>query len=126
MISTPRMTRFALTLVLGASFAACSGDDTSSPGSGDGTTTPMPPAANSVNVDDFLFNPTSLDVSTGTTVTWTWVGAASHSVTFNDGIGNSVTQASGTHTREFAAAGTFGYFCVVHGAGVMSGTVVVQ
>lgn len=84
-----------------------------------------PPAAN-VNVGDNFFDPSSLTVSTGTTVDWTWTGANPHTVTFNDGIGNSIQQTSGTHMRQFTAVGTFGYFCTVHGASVMSGTVVVQ
>ncbi len=126
MISTPRMIRFALTLLLGTSFAACAGNDTSGPGSGNGTTQPPPPAANAVNVADNIFNPGSLNVPLNTTVQWTWVGANQHNVTFDDGVGNSFTQTSGTHMRQFAAAGNFGYFCTVHGRTVMSGTVVVQ
>ncbi len=124
MISTPRLIRLALTLFLGASFAACGGDDSSGPGSGNGTITP--PAANEVNVGDFFFNPSSRTTSSGTTVTWTWIGAVAHNVTFNDGVGNSITQSSGTHTRQFAAAGTFPYHCTIHGATVMSGEIVVQ
>ncbi len=125
MISTPRMIRFALTLLLGASFAACGGDDSSGPGSGNGTITP--PAANEVNVGDNFFNPSSRTVSSTTTVTWTWRGGAnSHNVTFDDGVGDSITQSSGTHTRQFAAAGTFPYQCTIHGAAVMSGEIVVQ
>ncbi len=127
MISTPRMIRFALTLLLGASFAACGGDDTSGPGPGNGTTTPPPPPAtppgdHSAN----KFSPPSLTVSVGERVTWTWVGMNSHNVTFDDGTGNSVTRTSGTHSRRFNAAGDFPYHCTIHGAAVMSGTVAVQ
>ncbi len=114
MISKPRMIRFAVTLLVGASLAACS-DDTSGP----------PPGANEVNVADNFFNPTSLTVSVGTTVQWTWVGGNSHNVTYDDGVGNSVTQTSGTHMRQFTAAGSFPYHCTIHGT-LMSGTVVVQ
>ncbi len=125
MISTPRMTRFALTLLLGASFAACGGDNT---GPGNGTTpTPTPtPGTNEVNVIDNGFDPTSRTVSVGTTVQWNWRGVNSHNVTFDDLMGSSGTQTSGTHTRQFTAAGNFGYICTIHGAAVMSGTVVVQ
>ena len=126
MISTPRMIRLALTLLIGASFAACSGDDPGT-GSGNGTTPPPPPptATNAVNVVDNDFNPTSVTVSVGTTVTWTWFGVNPHTVTFDDGVGNSFQQTGGTHTRQFSAAGTFPYHCTIHGT-PMSGTVVVQ
>ncbi len=126
MISRPRVIRWALTLLLGASFAACGGDDTSGPESGNGTTTPPPPGANAVNIIDNNFNPTSLNVTAGTTVTWTWTGGNSHNVTFDDGVENSFTQTSGTYMRQFAAAGSFPYHCTIHGASVMFGTVVVQ
>ncbi len=79
-----------------------------------------------MNVADNSFNPTSLPVSVGTTVQWTWVGGNSHNVTFDDGVGNSSTQTSGTHMRQFTAAGTFTYICTIHGRAVMSGEIVVQ
>ncbi len=129
MISTLRVIRLALTLLLGVSFAACGGDDTSGPGSDNGTTTPPPPPAPAlpaVNIADNNFSPSSLTVSVGERVTWTWVGMNSHNVTFDDGTGNSVTRTSGTHSRRFNAAGAFPYHCTIHGASVMSGTVAVQ
>ncbi len=129
MISTPRMIRFALTLLVGASFAACGGDGSSGLGLGGNGTTP-PPAANAVNIADNFFNPSSRTVSAGTTVQWTWVGGPtqvnSHNVTFDDGVGNSSTQTSGTHMRQFTAAGTFPYVCTIHVLEGMTGTVVVQ
>ncbi len=120
------MIRFALTLLLGASFAACGGASSGLGLAGGGTTPPPPPGANAVNVADNSFNPTSLPVSVGTTVQWTWVGGNSHNVTFDDGVGNSSTQTSGTHMRQFTAAGTFTYICTIHGRAVMSGEIVVQ
>ncbi len=111
------MIRLALTLLLGASFAACGGDS-SGPESSNGTA--------AVNVDDDFFDPTSRTVSAGTTVQWTWIGANSHNVTFDDGVGNSVTQTSGTHSRQLNQTGTFTYICTIHGRAVMSGEIVVQ
>ncbi len=118
------MIRFALTLLVGASLAACGGDDTSGPGSGNGTA--PPPGANEVNVIDNNFNPTSATISAGTTVQWTWVGGNSHNVTFDDGVWNSITQTSGTHSRQLNQTGTFTYICTIHGRAVMSGEIVVQ
>ena len=60
----------------------------------------------------------------GAKVTWTWTGAALHSVTFDDGA-TSTTQATGSYSRTFDTAGTYGYHCKVHGTS-MSGTVTVQ
>ena len=114
MISTPRMIRLALTLLLGASFAACGSDDSSGPGTA------------TVNVGDDFFDPSSRTVSAGTTVQWTWMGGNPHNVTFDDGVGNSVTQTSGTHSRLLNQTGTFTYICTIHGRAVMSGEIVVQ
>ncbi len=118
MISTPRMIRLALTLLLGASFAACGGDDPSGPESGNGTI--------AVSVGDDFFDPSSRTVSASTTVEWTWIGGNEHNVTFDDGVGNSVTQTSGTHSRQLNQTGTFTYICTIHGRAVMSGEIVVQ
>lgn len=87
---------------------------------------PNPPAGDQVTVQDNSYSPATVNITTGTTVTWTWAAGnySQHSVTFNDGNGSSGTKTSGTHTRSFATAGTFGYYCDVHGTG-MSGTVVV-
>jgi len=67
-------------------------------------------------------------VRTGTTITWTWTGQNQHSVTFDStAITSSPVQGNGgTHAVTFNDAGTFTYFCTVHGKSVMSGTVIVQ
>jgi OOP family OmpA-OmpF porin len=86
------------------------------------------PSGSTVSVDDNLFSPETLTVAAGTTVTWNWDGNANHNVTW-EGQGApapSPTQSSGSYTRTFSAAGTYDYYCSVHGAAVMSGSVVVQ
>jgi plastocyanin len=57
---------------------------------------------------------------------YTGVAPNSHSITFDDGVGNSGMQSNGKHTRQFTAAGTFPYYCSIHGRSVMSGAIVVQ
>jgi plastocyanin len=85
------------------------------------------PGGNSVSVEDNLFDPANLTVASATTVTWTWNGTVDHNVTW-EGAGApapSPTQTTGTYTRSFSTAGTFDYFCTIHGQG-MSGTITVQ
>jgi plastocyanin len=82
-----------------------------------------------VSVSDNTFGPASLDVSTGTTVTWEWEGAAAHNVTWVSGSpAPSATQTTGTYERTFAAAGAFEYYCTIHGTPTtgMRGSVTVQ
>jgi plastocyanin len=113
--------------------AACGGG-----GSDDGPTQPnnpnnpnpgnpnpgTPSTTNAIAVRDNSFEPNATTVTPGTTVTWTWNGNNQHNVTFADGTASG-TQAAGTFTRTFAAAGTFNYTCTVHGSG-MSGTITVR
>ena len=83
-----------------------------------------PPQQAAVSVEDNSFNPTSQRLAVGGTVTWTWGGNNEHTVTFTSGT-NSVQQLVGTFMRDFPAAGSFAYLCLVHGAS-MSGTIVVE
>ena len=96
---------------------------------GGGADSPSEPSngnTNSVTVGNNFYSPADVNVGINTTVTWTWAdGATEHSVTFNDNGGSSPRQSSGTFQRTFAAAGTYTYFCTVHGAGVMHGSVTV-
>jgi plastocyanin len=70
------------------------------------------------------FNPASLSVSTGATVTWVNNDTTPHTVTADDGSFNSGTIAVGAKfTRVFSTSGTFLYHCTIHPE--MTGTVVV-
>src|SRR5690242_9090756 len=83
-------------------------------------------ATTSVSVEDNKYVAASITINVGDTVHWTWAGANPHTVTANDSSFNSgAAQTSGTFDHTFSTAGTFTYFCQVHGQ-VMSGTVVVQ
>ncbi len=102
--------------------AACGGDYGTNPGGGGGGgggTTP------NVQVQNNRFSPAATTVAGGTTVTWSWSsGGVSHNVTFDDGVTSSPTQGSGSHSRTFGVAGTFGYRCTLHAG--MNGAVTVQ
>jgi plastocyanin len=79
-----------------------------------------------VTVGNNFFSPANISVAAGATVTWTWaMGDVEHTVTFTDGAPGSNRQSSGTFQRTFSTAGTYSYFCSVHGASLMSGTVTV-
>jgi len=109
----------------GDSPATVSGPTNGNPNPGNpsgGTDTPV--ATNQVAVSDNIFTPASIQVSPGTTVTWTWApNVAAHNVTFSDG-NNSGDKSSGTFSRTFSTAGTFNYSCTLHGG--MTGAVKVQ
>ena len=85
-----------------------------------------PPATgNNVSVMDNSFDPATITVAVGATVTWTWSGYSAHNVTFNTGGVTSGDRTSGSYARTFNAAGTYPYHCSIHGA-AMSGTITVQ
>jgi len=81
----------------------------------------------SVIIFDNGYNPTSVLVAPGGTVTWVWTGNNAHGVTFDDAtIAASTIQSVGTYTVRFPRAGSFSFFCTVHGRTVESGTVTVE
>ena len=93
------------------------------------------PVSASVNVGDNFFrsarnassNPAVDTIAAGGTVTWTWTGAANHSVqsTGSPAFTSSTIKSTGTYSFTFASAGTYTYDCAVHGI-VMNGTIVVK
>jgi plastocyanin len=98
------------------------------PGGGD------PPASGEIRLlssGGNRFDPATVTIAAGTTVTWTWVGGF-HDVT---ATGTPAFPSSGTpgapprrFSHTFTAPGTYLYFCSVHGSptGGMRGTIVVQ
>jgi predicted lipoprotein with Yx(FWY)xxD motif/plastocyanin len=95
-------------------------------GYGGSVAAPSPSAASgtSASIVDFGFQPASLTVKAGTTVTWTNTGAVAHTVTASDGSFDSGHVAPGaTFQHTFATAGTFTFHCAIHAS--MTGTVVV-
>ena len=80
-------------------------------------------AGNAVTVVDFGFNPDTIKVKVGTTVTWTNTGVT-HTVTADQGLFDSGAFKSGeTFSFTFAKGGTFAYHCAIHSS--MRGTVTV-
>jgi plastocyanin len=83
-----------------------------------------------VTVSNNQFSPFNAKVLAGGTVTWTWApGAVTHNVTWvAGGFANSGDKSTGTHPVTFPAAGTYSYYCSIHGTpgGGMNGTVTVS
>jgi plastocyanin len=136
--------RFALVSVLLVFAIACSDDPTSSSNSPSPiaptptpVATPPPPAqppAQTASVAipvgaEFLgnraFNPGTLDVTVGTTVTWTNRDAISHTST-SDAAGwdSGIVAPGGAFSFRFQNSGSFPYHCAIHPG--MVGTVVVR
>ena len=93
-------------------------------GTATNTPTPAPTqGANIVNIQNFAFNPATLTVKKGTTVTWTNNDSASHqikSATFNSGSFGKGQSFSFT----FNDVGTFDYSCVIHPS--MLGKIIIE
>lgn len=77
-----------------------------------------------VTIKDNNFNPTTVNILEDSTVEWTNTGAATHTVTADDGSFDSGDiAAGGKYPREFDTKGTFPYHCKIHPS--MKGTITV-
>jgi plastocyanin len=108
-------TIFISLLVIAALLSGCYG-----PAQTTGNTAPV--STSTVEISNFAFNPATITVSKGATVTWTQKDDAPHTVT---GTGfDSGTLAKGqTFSHTFNDAGTFDYGCSIHSG--MRGKVIV-
>jgi plastocyanin len=75
-----------------------------------------------VAIRDYEFEPASLTVEAGATVTWVWEGRAPHDVV-GQGF-ESGDQGSGTFRHTFEQPGTYAYECTIHPG--MEGSIVVK
>ncbi len=83
----------------------------------------MAAASALVSVGDNFFSPRTVSIAVGDTVTWRNDGQAPHSATADNGsFDTGVFNAGQSRSHTFSSAGTFSYFCTVHGA-AQSGTV---
>ena len=82
-----------------------------------------PPNQASVSITDNAFNPSTIAVAVGGTVTWTNNGQVLHNVTGGDWASSNLG-ATQQYSRTFPNAGTFNYSCTLHAG--MSGVVNVQ
>lgn len=83
------------------------------------------PATADVKIDNFAFTPPTLNITVGTTVTWTNRDDIPHTVVSTDGAFKSkVRDTDETFSFKFEKAGTYPYFCSIHPK--MTGQVVVK
>lgn len=100
-------------------------------GAAPAASTPPAAGAPAVTVQGAAFSPSRLEVAVGTAVTWTNKDGFGHTTTSGtpsakDGKWDGQLSASGgTFSFTFAQAGTFAYFCQIHG-GAMTAQVVVK
>lgn len=123
-----RLIVFAALLALTG--VACSSKAT--PSSDSSTTPPATTPATTgsvVAVVGNTFQPKDLKVAPGTEVTFSWAGAVPHNVVADDDSFKSGDPVNtGTLKQVFGTAGTFAYYCAVHGGkgGIgMAGTITV-
>ena len=84
------------------------------------------PAAVQVNIFNYKFDPETVTVPVGTTVTWTNKDEIPHTIASSD---KSFKDSSGLDTGDsysytFTKPGTYGYYCTLHP--FMKGKIVVQ
>ena len=73
------------------------------------------PVEGQIEIADFAFAPTPIEVSVGTTVTWRNLDPTAHTVSASDGSFDSGTLGSDARFETaFERAGTFDYFCQIH------------
>jgi plastocyanin len=121
-----------LALIFGLAAAGCSSNKNSTsynnPVSNPG---PGGPGADEVWMQSIAFNPSTKSVAVGTTITWTNKDGVTHTVTSGapgspNGTFDSGNMGNGaTFSHTFSSAGTFPYYCRIHGA-AMTGTITVQ
>jgi len=83
-------------------------------------------AANSISIDNFTFNPPTLTVKAGTTITWTNKDDIPHGIA---SANNAFSRSKALDTDDsfsftFTTPGTYQYFCYIHPH--MTATIVVQ
>jgi plastocyanin len=118
-----------LALVFSALAIACSGDDTND--DDDDSTSDadddfrgdddIAPGGNNVTIEDFSMNPDPITVKLGSTVTWTNMDIAPHTVTSGDPDGviglvfdSPVLSFGDTFSYTFEGVGSVPYFCRSH------------
>jgi plastocyanin len=106
---------------------SCTKSSTTDPNTSGGTGSKgaTAPGVDEVWIQGMAFDPSTITITTGTTITWTNKDAIGHSVTSDTGIFDSgIINAAGTFSYTFDTAGTFTYHCKIHST--MTASVIVK
>lgn len=125
---------FHLAILIGVlvTFIALSGCTSYGPSSAPPSATPVQvPGTPTVSIENFTFNPASITVPKGTTVTWVNQDSADHQIVNDakDSIGQGALFTSSSlpkgssYSFRFDTPGTYPYHCSIHPS--MKGTVIV-
>jgi plastocyanin len=129
---------FGVVAILAVAGIACSSSDnggainTPPPSSSSAAAAACPtPVGTTVKVDanaSLKFAPQNITVKPCQQIIWTVVGSVPHTVTSQSGatFDSGTLNEGQTYTQSFATAGVIHYFCKIHGASVMSGTITVS
>ncbi len=95
----------------------------SSPSSAPQTSTT---SQNTVSMKNIAFNPSSLTINKGASVTWKNDDSTTHTTTSDTGLWDSGNLSPGqSYTRQFNDTGTFPYHCSIHVGQGMKGAIIV-
>lgn len=83
----------------------------------------LPGNQKTVNISNFSFQPTPLDIPVGTTVVWTNNDSVMHQIK-SDTFNSQPLSQGDTFSFTFQTAGTYDYSCAIHPS--MKGQIVVQ
>jgi plastocyanin len=117
-------------LIIFITAAGCTGSQ-QSPGTTTTPQTPVPGGA-TVTIHNFAFDPQTMTVSQGSTVTWVNQDSATHTIV-NDASGSNAEGAlfksnslpnGASYSFRFDSPGTYAYHCTIHPS--MKGTITVQ
>lgn len=79
----------------------------------------------SISIQNYAFSPASINISAGTTVTWTNLDSVPHSATADDSSFDTSTFGNGAQKSiTFSKPGTYTYHCTVHP--MMKGVIIVS
>jgi len=85
-------------------------------------------ASNVITIKDFVFDPSSLTVKAGTTVTWVNQGSATHTVSSDQNspvqFASAQLPTGASYSFTFASPGSYPYHCSIHPS--MVGTIRVE